>query len=266
MYLAELQHPRFAEFDLSSLRTGIMSGSPCPIELMRAVVERMGAREMTVAYGQTEAAPVITQTDVVDDVEHRVGTVGTALPGVEVRLVRPGTPREAAGEEPGELWTRGHGVMRGYYNKPAETADALTADGWLRTGDLASRTTDGYYRIVGRIKDLIIRGGENVYPREIEEFLFRLPQVADAQVVGLPDERYGEAISAWIRLKPGAALTEDQVKHFCCGQIAHYKVPRYVVFVDEYPTTVTGKVQKYRLRELGVERFRLQKAAGIETA
>ncbi len=266
MFLAELHHPQFETFDLCSLRTGVMAGSPCPIEVMRAVVGRMGAREMTIAYGLTEASPVITQTRTTDRLEHRVGTVGTILPGVEVRIVGPGGGGPVPDGQPGELVVRGHGVMKGYYHKPAETAQVLTPDGWLSTGDLAVRQPDGYFRITGRIKDLIIRGGENIYPREIEEFLYTHPAVADVQVVGLPDERFGEEVSAWVRLKPGARLTEDELKEYCRGRIAHYKVPRYVVFVDEYPTTVTGKIQKFWLRELGVGRFGLQKAAGVETA
>jgi fatty-acyl-CoA synthase len=266
MFIAELDHPRFAEFDLRSLRTGIMAGSPCPIEVMRAVVGRMGARDMTIAYGLTEASPVITQTRASDSLEHRVGTVGSVLPGLEVRIVTPGTLESVPAGQPGELVVRGHGVMKGYYHKPAETAEALTPDGWLHSGDLAAQTPDGYYRITGRIKDMIIRGGENIYPREIEEFLYTHPQVADVQVVGLPDREYGEEVCAWIRPKQGAALTDAAVKEFCRGRIAHYKVPRYVVCVDEFPTTVTGKVQKFKLRQMGIERFGLEQAAGIETA
>jgi fatty-acyl-CoA synthase len=259
MFIAELNHPRFSEFDLSSLRTGIMAGSPCPIEVMRAVVEKMHAREITIAYGLTEASPVITQTSADDSLEHRVGTVGRPLPGLEVRI-------DAETGQAGELLVRGHGVMKGYYKKPTETAQALTPDGWLHTGDVATLTEDGYYRITGRIKDMIIRGGENVYPREIEEYLFTHPAVADVQVVGLPDAKYGEEISAWIKLKADAVLNEDEVKSFCRGQIAHFKVPRYVVFVGEFPTTVTGKVQKFKLREQGVQRFSLDGAARTETA
>jgi fatty-acyl-CoA synthase len=266
MFLAQLHHPRFGEFNLRSLRTGIMAGSPCPIEVMRAVIERMGAREITICYGLTEASPVITQTEPEDDLDHRVGTVGTVLPGLEVRLVKPGTHEDVSTGEPGELCVRGHGVMRGYYSKPAETAAILPSDGWLHTGDLALRTPDGYYRITGRIKDMIIRGGENIAPREIEEFLYTHPQVADVQVVGLPDEQFGEAVCAWIRPKPGSTLTEEDIGCFCRGRIAHFKIPRYVVLVDEYPTTVTGKVQKFKLREMGIERFGLQKAAAVETA
>ncbi len=266
MFIAELRHPRFAEFRLGSLRTGIMAGSPCPIEVMREVVERMGAHDMTIAYGLTEASPVITQTEISDSLEHRVGTVGKTIPGLEVRIVAPGTETPVATGEQGELMVRGHAVMKGYYNKPEETAAAITPDGWLHTGDVALQTPDGYYRITGRIKDLIIRGGENIYPREIEEFLYTHPQIAEAQVVGLPDEKAGEEVCAWIRTKPGANLTEEELKTFCRGRIAHYKVPRYVIFVNEYPMTVTGKVQKFKLREMGIERFGLQKAAAVETA
>jgi fatty-acyl-CoA synthase len=266
MFIAELNHPRFAEFDVRSLRTGIMAGSPCPIEVMRQVVERMGARDITIAYGLTEASPVITMTEASDSLEHRVGTVGKALPGVEVHIVAPGSLKTLPPGEPGELLARGHGIMAGYYHKPKETAAAITPDGWLHTGDLALETPDGYYRITGRIKDVIIRGGENIYPREIEEFLHRHPAIADAQVVGLPDRERVEEVCAWIRLKPGAALTEDEVRAVCREQLAHYKVPRYVVFVEEFPTTVTGKVQKYKLRQLGIERFGLHQAAAMETA
>jgi fatty-acyl-CoA synthase len=266
MFLAELQHPRFADFHLQSLRTGIMAGSPCPIEVMRAVVDKMGARAITIAYGLTEASPVITQTRTSDSLEHRVGTVGTTLPGIDVRIVKPGTVEDVEEGQSGELIARGHGIMAGYYNKPAETDQAITPDGWLHTGDLALRTPDGYYRITGRIKDMIIRGGENIYPRQIEEFLYTHPQVADVQVVGLPDAKFVEEVCAWVRLKPGAAVTQDEIKYFCRGKIAHYKIPRYVVFVDEFPTTVTGKVQKFKLRQMGIDRFGLQHAAGIETA
>ncbi len=266
MFIAQLGHPEFERFRLDALRTGIMAGSPCPVEIMRQVVDRMGAREITIAYGLTEASPVITQTRVSDDLEHRVGTVGTELPGVEVRLVEPGGERPVAEGEQGELTVRGHGVMKGYYNNPEETARVLDADGWLRTGDLAARTPDGFYRITGRIKDMLIRGGENVYPREIEEFLHTHPGIADVQVVGLPDERYGEEISAWIVPKAGARLTEEEVRQFCRDQIAHYKIPRHVFFVSEYPTTVTGKIQKFKLREMGIRRLGLENIAARETA
>jgi len=266
MFIAELQHPRFGEFDLSSLRTGIMAGSPCPIEVMREVVEKMGARDITIAYGLTEASPVITQTETSDSLEHRVTTVGRMLPGLEVCVVAPGTCEPLPVGQPGELVVRGHGVMKGYYNKPAETELAITPDGWLHTGDLAVQTADGYYHITGRIKDMIIRGGENIYPREIEEFLHTHPSIADVQVVGLPDVQYGEEICAWVRVRPGKSLTADDVREFCKGKIAHYKVPRHVVLVDDFPATVTGKVQKFKLREMGIERFGLQEAAAVETA
>jgi fatty-acyl-CoA synthase len=266
MFIAELHHPRFATFDLRSLRTGIMAGSPCPIEVMHEVVDQMGARDLTIAYGLTEASPVITQTEAADSLEHRVGTVGKVLPGLEVKIVAAGSTEPLPVGQPGELMVRGHAVMKGYYQKPAETAEAITPDGWLHTGDVAVQTPDGYYRITGRIKDLIIRGGENIYPREIEEFLYTHLDIAEVQVVGLPDECRGEEVCAWVRRKPGSTLTEEEVRQFCRERMAHFKVPRYVAFVEEFPTTVTGKVQKFKLRELGIERFGLQKAAGIETA
>jgi len=266
MFIAELSHPQLADYDLRSLRTGIMAGAPCPIELMRQVVDKIGAREITIAYGLTEASPVITQTDTQDSLEHRVGTVGRILAGLEVKIVGPDSLEPLPAGQSGELMVRGHGNMVGYYNKPKETAAALTSDGWLHTGDVAMQTPDGYYRITGRIKDLIIRGGENIYPREIEEFLHTHPAILDVQVVGLPDAKTGEEVAAWIRLRQGATLTEAEVKAHCKDRIAHFKMPRYVIFVDEYPTTVTGKVQKFKLRELGVQRFGLQKAAAVETA
>jgi fatty-acyl-CoA synthase len=266
MFIAELNHPRFAEFNLSSLRTGIMAGSPCPIEVMKAVVGKMGAREITIGYGLTEASPIITQTATTDDLEHRVGTVGRVIPGLEVKVAACGTDDPLPPGQAGELMVRGHCVMKGYYNKPAETAQAITSDGWLHSGDLAMETPDGYYRITGRIKDMIIRGGENIYPREIEEFLYTHPSIVDVQVVGLPDEKFGEEVCAWVRLKAGMTLTDDALREYCRDQIAHYKIPRFVVFVDEYPTTVTGKVQKFKLRELAIERFGRQQAACITTA
>ncbi len=266
MFIAQLEHPRFGEFDLSSLRTGIMAGSPCPIEVMRRVVERMGAREITIAYGLTEASPVITQTRTTDSLEHRVGTVGRPLAGLEVRIVDPDSGEEVEQGRQGELQVRGHCVMKGYYRQPEETAEAITPDGWLRSGDLATRTEDGFYKITGRIKDMVIRGGENLYPREIEEFLHTHPKIAEAQVVGLPDEKYGEELSVWLVLREGQTLTQEEVREFCKGRISHQKVPRYVFFVREYPLTVTGKVQKFRLREMGIEELGLEAVAGIETA
>src|SRR5262249_36165268 len=220
------------------------AGSPCPLEVMQRVVTEMGAREVTIAYGLTEASPVITQTRTDDPIELRVKTVGRALPGFEVRLVDPVTGSILGEEQQGELCARGHGVMLGYYNMPEQTARAIDADGWLHTGDLASRMANGYYRITGRIKDMVIRGGENIYPREIEEFLYTHPAVQDVSVVGVPDPKYIEELAAWIRLKPGQTATEADIREFCRGSLAHYKVPKYIRFVSEFPQTVTGKIQK----------------------
>jgi len=233
---------------------------------MKRVVQLMHLKEMTIAYGLTEASPVITQTTVDDPLELRVTTVGKPLPHTEVKIVDLITGEIVPRGTPGELCTRGYLVMKGYYKNLEATQKAIDRDGWLHSGDLATMDANGYCKITGRAKDVIIRGGENIYPREIEEYLHTHPAVLDVQVVGLPDVRYGEEVCAWVRPRPGAALTVDDVKDFCRGHIAHYKVPRYVVFVDEYPTTVTGKVQKFRLRELGVERFGLDKAASVETA
>ena len=266
MFIAQLSHPDFAQFDLGSLRTGIMAGSPCPIEVMREVIDRMGAQRITIAYGLTEASPVITQTLADDSIERRVSTVGKVLPNVEVRLVDPDTDLEVSAGEQGELQTRSSMVMQGYYNMPDATADAIDSAGWLHTGDLATVDEDGYYKITGRLKDMIIRGGENIYPREIEEFLYTHPQIDDVQVIGVPDQRFGEEVMAWVRLKPDADATEDSIRDFCRGRIAHYKVPRYVKLTDEFPMTVTGKVQKFLMREQSVEELGLQAAAGVQTA
>ena len=266
MFIAQLSHPDFARFDLGSLRTGIMAGSPCPIEVMREVIDRMGAERITIAYGLTEASPVITQTLADDSIERRVSTVGKVLPDVEVRLVDPETDQVVGAGQQGELQTRSSMVMLGYYNMPDATADAIDSAGWLHTGDLATVDEDGYYKITGRLKDMIIRGGENIYPREIEEFLYTHPQVDDVQVIGVPDQRFGEEVMAWVRLKPDSDATEDSIRDFCRGKIAHYKVPRYVKFTDEFPMTVTGKVQKFLMREQSVEELGLQTAAGVQTA
>ena len=266
MFIAQLGHPDFAQFDLSSLRTGIMAGSPCPIEVMREVIDRMGASRITIAYGQTEASPVVTQTLADDTIERRVSTVGKVLPGVEVRLVDPETGAEVSTGEQGELQTRSTMVMEGYFNMPEATAEAIDSEGWLHTGDLATVDEDGYYKITGRLKDMIIRGGENIYPREIEEFLYTHPQIADVQVIGVPDERFGEEVMAWVMLRPDANPTTDEIRDFCRGRIAHYKVPRYVKIADEFPMTVTGKIQKFRMREMAVEELGLQTAASVETA
>jgi fatty-acyl-CoA synthase len=248
MFIAELGHPEFKRFDLSSLRTGIMAGSPCPIEVMKRCVSEMNMSEVTIAYGMTETSPVSTQTSYDDPLERRVGTVGRIHPHVEIkivdtdgRIVPPGTP--------GELCTRGYSVMPGYWDDAERTAEAIDRAGWMHTGDLATLDADGYCNIVGRIKDMVIRGGENVYPREVEEFLFRHPTIEAVQVVGVPDLKYGEELCAWVKLKPDTKATAEEIQSFCKGQIAHYKIPRYVKFVDAFPMTVTGKVQKFIMRE-----------------
>jgi fatty-acyl-CoA synthase len=266
MFIAELSCPNFKDFDLSSLRTGIMSGSPCPIEVMRRVVREMNCRELTIAYGQTEASPVITQTTTDDPIEVRVTTVGKALPHTEIKIIDPlsgkMTPRGVAGE----LCTRGYLVMKGYYRNPEATSKVIDDDGWLHTGDLAVLDDRGYFKIVGRSKDMVIRGGENIYPREIEEFLFSCPGILDVQIVGVPDFKYGETIAAWVKLKPGAALTLEDLKKFCKGKIAEYKIPRYLKVTDDFPMTVSGKIQKFKLREISIQEFGLQQADKTETA
>ena len=266
MFIAQLGQEQFADFDLSSLRTGMMAGSPCPIEVMRQVVDQMGAKEITIGYGQTEASPVITLTRTEDTLERRVSTVGTALPNVEVKLVDPETGKDTPVGEQGELLTRSFMVMKGYYNLPEATAAAIDKDGWLHTGDLATVDEQGYYRITGRLKDMIIRGGENVYPREVEEFLYTHPKVADVQVIGVPDERFVEEVMAWVMLKPGETADAEEIREFCKGKIAHYKIPRYIKMATEFPMTVTGKVQKFRMREMAIEELGLHNAAQIETA
>ncbi|MGG3896261.1 AMP-binding protein [Aeribacillus composti] len=249
MFIAELNDPDFEKYDLSSLRTGIMAGSNCPIEVMKAVIEKMGAKEITIAYGQTESSPVITQTRTDDPIHLRVETVGRALPNVEVKIVEPGTNKEVPCGVQGELCTRGYHVMKGYYNNPEATKEAIDEEGWLRTGDLAIMDENGYCRITGRLKDMIIRGGENIYPREIEEFLYQHPKILDVQVVGVPDEKYGEEVMAWIILKPGQTATAEEVQEFCRGKISRHKIPRYIEFTDSYPMTASGKIQKFKLRE-----------------
>ena len=266
MFIAQLGHPDFDKFDLSSIRTGLMAGSPCPIEVMREVIERMGAAEMTVGYGLTEASPVITLTSSHDTLERRVTTVGPVIPNLEAKIVDQETGEEMPIGEQGELCARSFMNMKGYYKMPQATAEAIDAEGWLHTGDLATVDDEGYFKITGRLKDMIIRGGENVYPREIEEFLYSNPKISDVQVIGVPDERFGEEIMAWVLLKPDETATEDEIKEFCRGKIAHFKVPRYVKFVTEFPMTVTGKIQKFVMRDMAVEELKLQDAAGIETA
>ena len=266
MFIGQLDHPDFDSFDVSSLRTGIMAGSPCPIEVMRQVIDRMGADQMTIAYGQTEHSPVITQTLVSDSIERRVSTVGAVLPGVEARIADPETGEILGPGVQGELQARSSMVMLGYYNLPEATASAIDVEGWLHTGDLAEVDDDGYYKITGRLKDMIIRGGENVYPREIEEFLYTHPKVSDVQVIGVPDERFGEEVMAWVMLRPGETADPEEIREYCRGRIAHFKVPRYVKVATEFPMTVTGKIQKFRMREMAVEELGLEAASQIETA
>ena len=263
----ELGHPDFASYDLSSLRTGVMAGSPCPVEVMKACIDRMHMSEVTICYGMTETSPVSTQTLPDDSLHHRTATVGRVHPHVEVRVVAVEDPATTVDRgQTGELCTRGYSVMRGYWNDPERTAEAIDTEGWMHTGDLAVMDEDGYVNIVGRSKDMVIRGGENIYPREVEEFLYTHPAVLDVQVVGVPDARYGEQLLAAIRLQPDATVSEDEIRAFCRDRIAHYKIPHYVRFVDEFPMTVTGKVQKYKLREQAIDDLGLQAAAAIETA
>ena len=262
MFIAELQHPEFKSFDLSSLRTGIMAGSSCPMELMRRVVDEMYCRELTIAYGLTEASPVITQTRYDDSLERRVSTVGRPLAHTEVKIVDPKTGEIVPRGVNGELCTRGYLVMNGYYNDPESTRAAIDEDGWLHSGDVATMDEHGYVRITGRIKEMIIRGGENIYPREIEEFLHTCPEIADVQVIGIPSEKYGEEVMAWIKLTPGAELTEDGVKAFCKGKISNYKIPRYIRFVDSFPMTVSGKVQKFRMQQMAIAAAQQNQAPG----
>jgi fatty-acyl-CoA synthase len=266
MFIAMLGADDFDGHDLTSLRTGIMAGSPCPVEVMKRVIERMHMGEVGIAYGMTETSPVSTQTAFDDPVEKRVGTVGRVHPHVEIKVADPASGDVVLRGSSGELCTRGYSVMSGYWNDPERTDEAIDVEGWMHTGDLATMDDNGYVNIVGRIKDMVIRGGENVYPREIEEFLHSHPDVDDVQVIGVPDERYGEELMAWIIPRPGAAIDRDQVRDFCAGRIAHYKIPRYVKLVDQFPMTVTGKVQKFKMREQAIEELELGSAATIRTA
>ena len=254
MFIAELNHPEFASFDTSTLRTGIMAGSPCPIEVMKKVISDMGASEITIAYGQTESSPVITQTRADDEIEKRVSTVGKPHAEVEVKIVDPATNERVPAGVPGELCTRGYHIMKGYYKNEEATRSAIDADGWLHTGDIAVEDEDGYIAVTGRIKDMVIRGGENIYPREIEEFLYQHPAVQDVQVVGVPDPKYGEELMAWIILKEGQELDAEELRSYCKGKISHHKIPRYIEFTKEYPMTASGKIQKFKLREIAIER------------
>lgn len=256
MFIAELGHPDFAQFDLSSLRTGCMAGSPCPVEVMKQVIERMHMRDVTIAYGMTETSPVSFQSCNEDSLERRVSTIGRVQPHLECKIIDL-DGRTVPRGVPGELCTRGYSVMIGYWDEPGKTDEAIDVEGWMHTGDLATIDDEGYGNIVGRLKDMVIRGGENIYPREIEEYLFRHPKVEDVTVVGVPDPKFGEELCAWIRLKSGEIASAEEIRAFCAGQIAHYKVPRYIRFVDEFPLTVTGKIQKFLIRERMVEELAL---------
>jgi fatty-acyl-CoA synthase len=266
MFIAELALPDFASYDLTSLRTGIMAGSPCPVEVMKRVLTEMHMAEVEICYGMTETSPVSTQTRTDDDMERRVSTVGRVHPHVEIKIIDPETGVVLPRGSHGELCTRGYSVMLGYWNEPEKTAEAIDAARWMHTGDLAVMDEAGYLNIVGRIKDMVIRGGENVYPREVEEFLYTHPEIEDVQVVGVPDQKYGEELCAWVKLRPGSTLTTEQVREFCTGKIAHYKIPRYVRLSDSFPMTVTGKVQKFKMRETSVTELGLEAASQTRTA
>ncbi len=266
MFIAELEHPEFDSFDLRSLRTGIMAGAPCPIEIMKKVNEKMHARQMTIGYGETEASPVATQTPVDAALEDRTGTVGLPGPYIEIKVIDRETGAIVPCGTQGEICYRGYSIMRGYHNNPEATAEAIDVAGWLHSGDLATMDERGYCKITGRAKEMIIRGGENIYPREIEEFLFGHPKVKNVQVIGVPDVKYGEEIQAWIELREGETSTEDEIKAYCKGKVAHYKIPRYVKFVTEYPMTITGKIQKFKMREAAIKELGLEEAARVKTA
>lgn len=266
MFIAMLEHAQFNNFDFSSLRTGIMAGSPCPIEVMKKVIDKMNMREIVIVFGQTEASPGCTMTTTSDSIDKRVNTVGRAFPGVECKIIDPDTGKELPINTPGEFCARGYNIMKGYYKMPEATAQAIDKDGWLHTGDLCTVDEDGYYKVVGRIKDMIIRGGENIYPKEIEECLYTCDKVSDVQVIGVPSEAYGEEVMACVILKEGEEMTEEEVKEFVGARIAKHKVPRYVRFVDSFPTNAAGKIQKFKMREEAIEILKLQTAASIETA
>ncbi|UKI14315.1 MAG: AMP-binding protein [Clostridiales bacterium] len=266
MFIAMLEHAQFNNFDFSSLRTGIMAGSPCPIEVMKKVIDKMNMREIVIVFGQTEAAPGCTMTTTSDSIDKRVNTVGRAFPGVECKIIDPESGEELPINTPGEFCARGYNIMKGYYKMPEATAQAIDKDGWLHTGDLCTVDEDGYYKVVGRIKDMIIRGGENIYPKEIEECLYTCDKVSDVQVIGVPSEAYGEEVMACVILKEGEEMTEEEVKEFVGARMAKHKVPRYVRFVDSFPTNAAGKIQKFKMREEAIEILKLQTAASIETA
>jgi fatty-acyl-CoA synthase len=262
MFIAELNSPGFDSYDLSSLRTGIMAGSPCPVEVMRQVIERMGMTEVSICYGMTETSPVSTQTRADDSLERRVSTVGQVHPHLEIKIVDPKTGATVPRGTPGELCTRGYSVMLGYWEEADKTAEAIDRARWMHTGDLAVMDDEGYLNITGRIKDMVIRGGENIYPREIEEFLYGHPDIVDAAVIGVPDAKYGEELMVWLRLRPGAApLTADSLREYCLGRLAHYKIPRYVHIVEDFPMTVTGKIRKVEMRATAIDILDLSEVA-----
>jgi fatty-acyl-CoA synthase len=258
MFIAELRHPEFERFDLSSLRTGVMAGAPCPLEVMRQVIGRMGCRELTIGYGLTETSPIVTMSDVSDDINNRVSTVGKAMPCTEIKVISSVNGEEVLIGMEGEICARGYMVMKGYDDEPAATAQAIDRDGWLHTGDLGVMREDGYLKVTGRAKDIIIRGGENISPREIEEYLYTHPQVAEVHVTGLADDRLGEIVLAWIRLRPGEAATAEDIRDFCRGRISYFKVPEVIRFVDAFPTTLSGKIQKFRMREIELGKQKIE--------
>jgi fatty-acyl-CoA synthase len=266
MFIAELDHPEFRRFDFASLRTGIMAGSPCPVEVMKKVQRDMHMPEVTICYGMTETSPVSTQSRTDDPLEKRVATVGQVHPHLEIKIIDPTTGRIVPRGTPGELCTRGYSVMLGYWNDPHATREAIDAGRWMHTGDLATMDEQGYVNIVGRIKDMVLRGGENIFPREVEEFLYTVPGISDVQVIGVPDVKYGEELMAWVKLRPGVTLAGEEIRAYCKGKIATYKIPRYYKFVDGYPMTVSGKIQKYKMREQSIRELGLEKVAAIETA
>lgn len=266
MYIAALEHPDFKKFKFKKLRTGIMAGSPCPIKVMRQVINEMGMKEITIAFGQTEASPVCTMTTTNDTIEHRVSTVGKAMPFVECKIVDPETGETLGTNQQGEFCARGYNIMKGYYKMEEATAQAIDKDGWLHSGDLCTVDEEGYYRVTGRIKDMIIRGGENIYPKELEEFIYTIDKVRDVQVIGVPSEQYGEEVMACVILKEGQTMTVDEVKEIMASNIARHKIPTYIEFVDSFPMNAAGKIQKYKMREWAIEKLNLQKASEIETA
>ncbi|WP_421908788.1 AMP-binding protein [Methanolacinia petrolearia] len=266
MFIAELKHPNFNKYRYDTLRTGIMAGSPCPIEVMRAVNQKMHMTDIVIVYGQTETSPGVTMTTTDDPLEKRVATVGRVFPHVEIKIVDPVTQKIVSRGEPGEICARGYVVMKCYYNNPSATRQTIDSDRWNHTGDLGIMDDDGYFRIVGRLKEMVIRGGENIYPREIEEFLHTNPKIEDVYIIGVPDEKYGEELMAWVKVKDNQQLTGDEIKEFCNGKIARYKIPRYYKFVDDFPMTVAGKIRKHEMQEISIKELGLEKEAEIETA